>query len=107
MDANVKTLWTTALRSGEFMQGRDQLRYRDKFCCLGVLSELAKREGLDVKAVNGEGYGWLYAGKKHFLPQIVAEWAGVTELNDKQKLMSMNDGGDSFEKIADWIDVNL
>lgn len=107
MDANVKTLWITALRSGEFMQGQGQLRTGDKFCCLGVLSELAKREGLDVKAVNGEGHSWLYASQKHFLPQIVAEWAGVTEFNDKQKLMNMNDGGDSFEEIADWIDGNL
>src|SRR3954466_4218538 len=54
----VKEKWVAALRSGEYKQGRSYLHSQnpdgeDRFCCLGVLCELAVQEGR--VAVNQEG----------------------------------------------------
>ena len=39
--------WIDALESGEYQQGRGKLRTKDnKFCCLGVLCDLAVKEGI-------------------------------------------------------------
>lgn len=39
--------WLNALESGEYQQGRGKLRTKDnKFCCLGVLCDLAVKEGI-------------------------------------------------------------
>ena len=40
MDAQWKTKWVEALRSGNYEQGKDSLREGDQFCCLGVLTDL-------------------------------------------------------------------
>lgn len=37
----VYDLWIKALRSGEYKQGRNRLKRRDRFCCAGVLCDLA------------------------------------------------------------------
>ena len=44
MIKELKQLWIDALRSGEFKQGKEQLRSANntRFCCLGVLRELIK-----------------------------------------------------------------
>ena len=50
MDKEIKEKWLEALRSGEYIQGEGQLA-RERFdkieyCCLGVLCEVATREGI-------------------------------------------------------------
>jgi hypothetical protein len=104
MDARVKGLWLEALRSGEFTQGRQWLKTvsddgQAKHCCLGVLCELAKREGVvtEVPAPSQPvGLEWdpaVGAGARGFsraddgaasrtiLPYAVAQWAGLEEPN--------------------------
>ena len=41
----VVKLWVAALRSGEYEQAQGQLWSGDGFCCLGVLCDLAARDG--------------------------------------------------------------
>lgn len=86
MDKRIKALWIGALRGGEYAQGVGRLRSKetDKFCCLGVLCDLASKEGVgdwrsyedDVLAVNflteGEGV------ESAFLPRAVRAWAGIS-----------------------------
>lgn len=49
MNAEVKQQWLEALRSGEYKQGQEQLHKTgpegDRFCCLGVLCDLALKAG--------------------------------------------------------------
>lgn len=46
MDPEIKAKWVAALRSGEFEQGSGALCRGGRYCCLGVLCELAYREGV-------------------------------------------------------------
>lgn len=113
MRKEVKEKWVTALRSGEYEQGDGQLciEYggtdrKPCFCCLGVLTELAVKEGV----VN-----W-YDPEMGFAPPRVGEWAGLPEglpektigsLSLQEFLAGMNDDGVSFSEIADWIERYL
>lgn len=46
MDAEVKALWAAALRSGQYTQGFGALYEGGKWCCLGVLCDLAHEAGV-------------------------------------------------------------
>lgn len=88
MNADVKQKWVAALRSGEFEQCKGTLRMGDRFCCLGVLSELAVRDGViqpatalnntDWRASRGDGESvYVYDNEAGHLPNAVALWAGL------------------------------
>lgn len=53
-----RRLWVKALRSGEYKQGYGYLHYKrggkDKFCCLGVLCDLAVKNGVIEPPVKSE-----------------------------------------------------
>ena len=56
MKQEIKQQWITALRSGNYPQGRGYLRRIDDdgkegYCCLGVLCELAVNAGVILPAV--------------------------------------------------------
>lgn len=100
-----------ALRSGDFKQGRARLRGRveDDYCCLGVLSELAAREGVVTSRCMVDS--WAYGESSAFLPLAVQLWAGMKTnygrfgdgANDT--LLDMNDCGEyTFDEIADVIE---
>lgn len=47
MEPAIKAKWLTALRSGRFVKGIAALSVEPgRFCCLGVLCELAKEDGI-------------------------------------------------------------
>lgn len=133
MNKDVKALWLSALRSGEYKQATGALKEyvignSDEigYCCLGVLTDIAIKTG----AVSGE---WIY--REHtdsydyrdretacievaLLPWDVAEWAGVRANGDpldgfglpegsSLDLPALNDGGLPFEVIANIIEKNL
>ena len=116
MKAGVKEKWVNALRSGRFKQTRGSLRYAEGFCCLGVLCELAAEEGVVLPAVEVGGgvYGYLESQDgtpfTAFLPDAVANWAGINRTGYIQgddyevHLTQINDGGSSFSEIADLIE---
>lgn len=102
MKKEIKARWVTALRGEEYQQGAGYLRtIAGKFCCLGVLCELAVADQVIQPAVPGkglyeryltsldnryvderdpshaapEGFGYMYAN----LPHEVAVWAGLPD----------------------------
>lgn len=110
MNAEIKRLWVEALRSGEYQQGRGQLRDGDQFCCLGVLCDLHSKAGL------GEWRGDIYNDHIESLPESVVVWADVPDSCPYVTgglLTDYNDGvigGDlplSFTEIADLIERSL
>ena len=105
--------WVDALRSGNYKQAKNFLRSGDRFCCLGVLCEVAKDNGLPVLQHENT-----YDGEQACLPETVRRWAGMrdnygfldgVEREDpddviKESLAVANDDGYSFEQIADLIE---
>lgn len=102
MNPDVKEKWLNLLRSEEYEQGNGQLGYDPpdgtpaRRCCLGVLCEVAVREGVIEKTViRGDViYGVNLAtgssddtagsvpsenweSAKFYLPKAVREWAGL------------------------------
>ena len=102
MKAEIKQKWLEALRSGSYTQGRNALRSSDdSFCCLGVLCDLVARDKWHL-----EGARYAHSGYIGHLPGSVG---AATEVNSDQAfiLMGMNDNGQSFGQIADWIEANI
>jgi len=104
--------WVTALP--DFPQGKEGvLRSKDGFCCLGVACEIYRRE-------TGQGE-WLRAPHRDkdyifrisestqsaILPLVVQEWLGLSRSLGENwggvSLATMNDSGESFQSIADFI----
>lgn len=142
MDAEIKKRWVEALRSGEYSQGKGALRAQsaDSYCCLGVLCDLAVKDGAagwvpydqhSYLAVyhpsQDEVYTTLSRQDYLVLPQAIADWAGLrgvspeisTDAVDDERLTdidwdgtdfvgltNLNDGGFTFEQIADLIEAS-
>lgn len=109
MNPDVKARWVEALRSGNYKQGKQALYHAGRFCCLGVLCDLAVKDEAVEK--SGEGFGSEKDGFAKLLPPTsVLKWAGVERgftrdvLND---LATKNDDGVSFAEIADAIEAQL
>lgn len=99
MDAELKTKWTTALRSGEFKQAYGRLKdtNRKAYCCLGVLAIISNpktRFPSNENDSDNDPY-----------PPIDAMIGGI---DVRRKLTDMNDEkGCSFAEIADYIEKTL
>lgn len=99
LDKQQKENWLTALRSGEYKQGKGQLHHpkENTYCCIGVFAVcngISLNSGGYSMRIDGEekGYEPLYS-------QIGAETAVLWRMNDTHKK--------SFLEIADWIEQNL
>ena len=126
MTPELKSKWLAALRSGKYQQGHETLHPTfDRFCCLGVLCDVAGYEWRPVYDESGtEIQRYNCAAGEDYIEY-------VNELNDLglpadiQKICyNMNDGtlhgekeilerigGEervySFAEIADWLEKNL
>lgn len=136
MKPEVKAAWVEALRSGEYEQGTDYLHTAsgdgpDRFCCLGVLCEVAIKSGLELEVLPAEEGAFRYAGANNLTPREVIEWAGVDELALEEELTvssrpsnydirvstagsiettslsRLNDSGHTFAVLADIIEEQL
>jgi hypothetical protein len=131
MKAQIKDMWLAALRSGNYRQGRSMLHGvpddgPPTFCCLGVLCDLARTEGVIERRLwtdnNGLAY-YHYDVATAYLPLSVIKWAGIKWLGERSMydstqyevagryaqdgeatLARANDRGDTFEEIADVIE---
>jgi hypothetical protein len=115
MNPEIRARWAAALRSGTYRQGHHALHQQqldgDKFCCLGVLCDLAVKAGVQVDVFrNGETS---YDGFPDILPPSVAAWAGLDGpnpyLTTYGRAGELNDGDEcgnalTFAEIADLID---
>jgi hypothetical protein len=128
MNKRVKDLWVAALRSGEYEQGIGYLKLNSKaFCCLGVLCEVAVKEGVTVTKTlidktQGQSHPRLtyVYGKNETeasLPSEVYEWAEcehnpTVRFNNNSNLTTplwkLNDINRlSFNEIANLIEHQL
>lgn len=136
MNSDVKQKWVAALRSGEFEQCTGALRMGDSYCCLGVLSELAVRDGVispaealpadDWRSSRGNGKPvYTYDNETGSLPPEVSKWAGLMSPDvwneyddanpipdedpyvDGEPVSLINDAGTTFAEIADLIEKEL
>jgi hypothetical protein len=93
MDANLKTKWVEALRSGKYKQTREGFfKHKNGLCCLGVLCVVAGEPPVLDENKSGN---WSFVDRE----------AGLSDVS--MRLASMNDEGTSFAEIADYIEANL
>ena len=108
MRADLKAKWVAALRSGKYEQGTGWLNRNGKFCCLGVLCEVAEVP-TDVNHRAEHGFTSYVFRDPDLIGACmiygdVAQALGV----DPTILTEMNDDrGLSFNAIADWIEANV
>jgi hypothetical protein len=120
VNEEIKAQWVAALRSGEYEQGTGYLNADGKYCCLGVLCELAYEAGAVTKYSNLSPAEYGPAGDALVLPYYVQNWAGLydqtvdveTHGYDRIPLSVLNDGGESYDsysftQIADLIESQL
>jgi hypothetical protein len=104
MKKEIAAYWVSELRSGKYKQGRNQLKFADLYCCLGVLCEISQRGRWNDKDeyVSGDD------SRSGFLPIEVQLWAGLQsekgDLHTKDSLSLLNDAGHDFNAIADIIE---
>ena len=116
--------WVKNLRSGQYKQGTGYLvtieKGVDKFCCLGVLCDMAVRakvisppkevsesDGTRVYLYEETGIPWRDLLTTH-LPKAVQKWAGMASgigefsnpVSGKYSLAELNDSGKTFKTIA-------
>lgn len=117
MNSELKSKWTTALRSGKYAQCVGELYGSETggngkgFCCLGVLckvvgmpnTKLFQKDTLDSVG----------------LPELLGPWNcnnrdvhfsssdETTMTTTQRRLAAMNDNDCTFEEIAAWIDANV
>ena len=111
MNPMIKAEWITALRSGDYKQSRFALKQGDEFCCLGVLCDIVKSK------VNGSWIGLIHSDRDAFcinghagpvstLPLEVRNLTGLMGL-EENTLVGKNDAGETFERIADYIEKEI
>jgi len=102
MKKSIAKKWIAALRSGKYKQGTHALKFRDEYCCLGVLCSISPWR-----------YNYTQMTDKHgmlnkILPEKVVKWAGMKKATGKYtnatSLAIDNDQGMSFNKIAEIIE---
>lgn len=108
MKKEVADIWVASLRSGKYIQGKGKLNCDGKFCCLGVLCELALEQGATVRKYMYDEYTPIsYDDTETFPPLSVTNWAGLNNRYGEGKdfsLADLNDKGTSFNEIADIIE---
>lgn len=98
--------WVEALRSGKYKQGTINLCRNNKYCCLGVLCEIAIENGLDISRVDNNG-NIAFDGDFGGITKKVQEWIGIPSslgIYSGRALSSDNDQGKTFQEIADIIE---
>lgn len=140
MIEEIKNQWTAALRSGEYRQGvhrlvTESMNGDKKYCCLGVLCEIAADAGVIERSV-GVKPGFLAdegsedGVQNGILPKKVRDWAGLASptgllpvevrvesasvfdeddvFDSYVELSELNDeAGFTFDEIADVIEEQL
>lgn len=120
MNPDVKTKWINALKSGDYTQAKGYLQTTEGYCCLGVLCDLALKDGAidapEFSSYEGEPAHYAFDGMTGDLPFSVMEWAGLNSHDpvvptidgDTATLAILNDErGYNFNQIADVIEKEL
>lgn len=111
MKESIAKKWAEALRSGDYKQDTKYLQTPNGYCCLGVLCELAIKDGIPIEKYRGNNV-FYFDNQLKILPDSVAEWAGLNSfsgmlykfLDEGSSLADLNDRGVSFSQIAGVIE---
>jgi hypothetical protein len=87
----------------------------ERFCCLGVLCELAVEAGVLERADVPDSVDTVFeygeAAAQDLLPDEVLYWAGLTSMANPTlgefSAAGWNDNGSTFAEIADLIEEHL
>lgn len=128
MNPEIKADWVESLRSGEYDQTYGALHKVKTlgelnegqspvgYCCLGVLSDLAKKAGVIESHTAENGTYEMFDGGMCFLSEKVLKWAGMeghptVRQPNGAGLTSLDNINDSeeytFDEIADIIEAQL
>lgn len=126
MKQELRDAWVAALRSGDWKQGKYRLNLKGKYCCIGVLCEIADFEGPIAVPLGDDwrsseeapSYRYRMPGSRPgmygpetsspgMITNEMAEYLGLPEdylfvlagLNDQENK--------NFNEIADWIEENV
>jgi hypothetical protein len=83
MNPEVKAAWVEALRSGDYGQAQGVLHEvtTDTYCCLGVLCDIAIKQGVEIEVRDQEtshdGTVTWYDGSFQMPPSKVDNWASI------------------------------
>ena len=109
MDTHIKERWVRALRSGRYEQIDGTLRLAKTeggyaYCCLGVLVDIVP-DTKWYKVATTDTYGYEYGAESTpaILGPLLRACVGLDVLT-MNKLINMNDNGDPFPVIADYIE---
>lgn len=125
MNAEIKTKWIEALKSGKYPKGVKALNYQDdkgvqRYCCLGVLCDLYIEEtkigawkNSDSTIPTNIKRMYFYKGDFNigsaFLPAEVQDWAGMSTPSagfiDKDNLFNPEDNMTSLVAVNDAIEA--
>lgn len=87
-----RRMWVRALRSGKYKWGKEQLHpSEEKYCCLGVLCEVAVKQGVISK----------YKPNSGTLPYEVASWVGLRSCYGDFGHGEVLDGQDTLAGLND------
>lgn len=108
MNQEIKQKWCEALRSGKYEQGTGELCANNRYCCIGVLCEILNipSEIIDYNNIATRRPFKLYNNLRFNLSKEHKEQIGLTD-SEENILINANDAGDTFAKIADYIEKNL
>lgn len=96
----LKTKWIRALKSGKYKQTTGALKNHEGFCCLGVLCDLINPKGWR----GDKDYEFNFNGSRTgFMPVRM----GILPKKIQKQLADLNDNGESFEDIAEYIKKNI
>lgn len=118
MDKVIAQRWVTALRSGEYRQTDGALQNDSGFCCLGVLCDLAVKDGVIPEPHRDDTDAFSYGNESDLRdsllpPDSIRQWSGldpertyfIPELGSAETLYGLNDDqGFTFPQIADVIE---
>ena len=103
----LQTQWLEALESGKYEQGLQRLKINNKYCCLGIVCELAglAHDGFS-RFISPEGRH--NAHLPHYLAEQYGFFSddGVVDGDSSDSLVRRNDSGSSFAEIAAFIRAN-
>ena len=96
----------TALRSGEYKQGKTQLCDETGYCCLGVACAMEGHTSFaDEQWIGGRS---TTLGLMDYPKTIPEQLVGIGSDNTLAfNLASMNDRDKTFPEIAGWIEANV
>lgn len=108
LEKEFATKWIAALRGGKYKQGQTQLKEGNTYCCLGVACKIVspkchlrnaqfiQLDNIEDMSVSREVY--------KSIPELLRGGGGENLF--VRHVSEMNDGGKTFDDIADWIEKN-